>query len=76
MINSEPDPVHEWNIDTSWQDWPHGGLWNTALDGEELSPDADPTVMSSENTAHRSPLTSAGPSMFDPERSMSESQPQ
>ncbi len=74
MINSEPDPVHEWNIDTSWQDWPHGGLWNSPLDGEKSSPDEDPTAMSSASIAHCFPLTSAGPSMFDAGRSLSESQ--
>ncbi len=73
MISSEPDPVHEWNIDTSWQDWPHGGLWNSPPDGEEPSPDADPTAMASPTIAHRLPLTSAGPSMFDLGRSLPES---
>ncbi len=75
-----PDPysVNEWNIDSSWQDWPHGGYWKTPLDGQEVPPATDPTAIQSGMTAQASasaPDPSSTPSMFDVGRSLSESEP-
>ena len=74
MNVSDPDLVHEWNIDTSWQDWPHGAFWNSPPDSAEPSPKADPTATASPTIAQRSPLPIAGRSMFDVERSLPDSQ--
>lgn len=77
MNPPDPDPVNEWNIDASWQDWPHGGLWKSPIDGEVAPPASDPTAVSSAMTGKgevSSPISaSSSPSMFDVGRSLSES---
>jgi hypothetical protein len=76
MNPSDPDPVNEWNIDSSWQDWPHGGFWKTPLDGQEVPPASDPTAISSgmtDSTFDPSPIIPSAPSMFDVGRTLSES---
>jgi hypothetical protein len=77
MTASDPYPVHEWNLDSSWQDWPHGGLWNRPLDGQEPPPTVDPTAIQSGMTAPApapAPSPAFAPSMFDVGRSVSESE--
>jgi hypothetical protein len=84
MIDSDPNPVNEWNTDSSWHEWPDGGLWKSPLDGQQVPPVSDPTAVSSEMTAngpdsspvedHRAPISSRStPSLFDVGRSLSES---
>jgi hypothetical protein len=72
MNPPDPNPVNEWNIDSSWQDWPDGGFWKTPLDAQEVPPASDPTAIQSGMTA---PGSSSTPSMFDVGRSLSESEP-
>lgn len=81
MNPSNPDPVNEWNYDSSWQDWPQGGYWRNPLDGQDGPPVTDPTAVSSAMTAgaslspsieEDSPMTTlTPPSLFDVGRSLS-----
>lgn len=76
MNPADLDPVNEWNIDSSWQAWPHGGFWKTPLDGQEVPQTSDPTAVQSgmtDSTFVPVPSPSSAPSMFDVGRSLSES---
>jgi hypothetical protein len=83
----DPEPVNEWNTDSSWQEWPHGGFWKNSFDGQQVPPVSDPTAVSSGMTANgpdSSPIEDHGapvgfrstPSLFDVGRSLSESDPE
>jgi|GEM_PF-6874590 len=75
MIPSNLDPVNEWNVDCSWQNWPYGGLWQTPLDEGDVPPISDPTAESSAMTNDATPIIPEPTSMFNVGRSMSEVDP-